>query len=161
MSNSSFFVIIVMVGECMKTKLIITVVIAIISFFPISIFFVSTLYDVPSYGGEMKCYQRNEYGKCIRSIPTNEERLKEEEETRKEIFYYELYKIFVLTLFVIFTILIVIYSKQYNRSVPILLIVTLFIIYFVLFFLDEFLDLADLGRFPILRWLLFFDDYFI
>ena len=134
-----------MVGECMKNKFITTIVIAVISFFVTGLFYYFFLFEVPNHRGGVQCYQRNEMGECIRYQQTEEEILIEMQEAKKEMVQNLIYKIFVLTLFIIFTVLIIIFSKQYNKIIPILSIIALFMSYFNLFFIDIFLKILYFG----------------
>ena len=140
----------------MKNKLIVTVIIAIISFFATSIFYTSFLYETPNHGNAIECYKRDKTGKCLRYQPTEEEIVREREEAKKVIIYNVIYKIFVLILFIIFTIFIIKFSKQYNKIVPTVLIVALFISYFCLFNVNILLDASYYGNSGLFRWILYF-----
>ena len=137
----------IMVGECMKNDLIKTVVIAVITFFATSLFYAIFLFDPPNHSGRNSCIRRNEMGECIQYEHSLEEiekareaQIEKEREAERMMVYKEIYKIFVLILFIIFTVSIIKNSKQYNIIVPISLIITLFFSYLNLFFIDIFLN---------------------
>ena len=133
----------IMVGGCMMNDLIKTVVIAVITFFATSLFYAIFLFDPPNHSGGVQCIRRNEMGECIQYQPTEEEiekaQIEKERKAERMMVYKEIYKIFVLILFIIFTVSIIKNSKQYNIIVPISLIITLFFSYLNLFFIDIFL----------------------
>ncbi len=138
----------------MKTKLIVTVIIAIISFFATSLFYTSFLYETPNHGNAIECYKRDKTGNCLRYQTTQERN----EEYKQVIIYNVIYKIFVLILFIIFTIFIIKFSKQYNKIVPTVLIIALFISYFCLFNVNILLDASYYGNSGLFRWLLYFTE---